>query len=992
MRKNNQSIANHSTGTKFSDDNDLNNLMLNSNPNLIYCFDNNGRFSNVNKALCNALKMQAKDIIGKTYYELGFPEFLCKSWDGIRASVKTTGKKLTTISSVSFDGKTYFFKLYLFPLKNDTGKHLGIGVITSDITEYKETKEELKEKHNDFLALIEDAPDIIAIHAQGKFLYINKKGLEIAKANSREDIVGKSIWTLVHPDSVKIAEQRIIDIQSGKKVLQSVEQVYICLDGTPVDVEVRSISIRFQGKDAILIIARDIGERKKAAEALKREHSLLRTIIDLIPDSIYVKDSAGRKIIANKKDLQYMGATSEDQITGKLDEEIFIHNKPDPSYNYDQKVLDSGNASLDQIEQFIDNQNQKHWLISSKVPFKNEKDEVIGLVGIGKNITESKEMLDRLSKSEDRLQKIILSSSDCIWEMDQNSKFVYCSEKIESILGYDPQEVIGRSAFDFLSDHETRRILPIINDIIDHKKNMIEIELCFTHKMGNDVFVVMNGHPAYDSSGNYEGYIGIIKDITERKLKENKIKDLNDKLVNLIEAMPDVIIFKDREGRWSICNAAAKKLFKLKETDWLGKTDQELENHYPEQASVYKAFEHTDESVWQQSKLLLSSEIIQLKNGNILQFDITKVPIYDENKRRKGLAVIGRDISKAKKEEQQLKLLETVITNTTDGVIITEAFPYEEPGPKIIYVNDAYLKITGYKREEVIGQTPRILQGPDTDKNELYKMKVAIENNLPCEIEVINYKKNGQEFWSSIAISPVRNQQGIPVYWIAIKRDITENKRQEQNIKKALITGQENEKYFIGRELHDNIAQLLVGAILSLSMVRKQIGEMNPLIKQTSDELHDIIGEIRDLSHSLAPASFKDEVFKNIIERLLKKINRGGQYIITTHYDDLEKIQISSELKLNLYRIIQEQLQNIIKHSDASSIELSLRVFSDLLRLRIFDNGKGFDPHDSTSGIGLQNIKNRAEIFSGHSIIRSSKGNGCELIVKIPIAEVPADL
>jgi signal transduction histidine kinase len=89
---------------------------------------------------------------------------------------------------------------------------------------------------------------------------------------------------------------------------------------------------------------------------------------------------------------------------------------------------------------------------------------------------------------------------------------------------------------------------------------------------------------------------------------------------------------------------------------------------------------------------------------------------------------------------------------------------------------------------------------------------------------------------------------------------------------------------------------------------------------------------------------------------------------------------------LNLYRIIQEQLQNIIKHSNAARIELSVRLFSNVLRLRIYDNGKGFNTKHTTSGIGLRNIKNRTEMFHGFCIINSSEGKGCEILIKIPVS------
>ena len=149
----------------------------------------------------------------------------------------------------------------------------------------------------------------------------------------------------------------------------------------------------------------------------------------------------------------------------------------------------------------------------------------------------------------------------------------------------------------------------------------------------------------------------------------------------------------------------------------------------------------------------------------------------------KAIRVIGamQDISLLKKERHRLELLESVITNTNDAVMITEAEPFEEPGPKILYVNDALCRITGYSSEELIGQTPRILQGPKSDRDALRKLGQSLRNWESCETTIINYKKSGEPFWLHMSISPVADETGWYTHWIAIERDITVSKNQELN-------------------------------------------------------------------------------------------------------------------------------------------------------------------------------------------------------------------
>jgi PAS domain S-box-containing protein len=161
------------------------------------------------------------------------------------------------------------------------------------------------------------------------------------------------------------------------------------------------------------------------------------------------------------------------------------------------------------------------------------------------------------------------------------------------------------------------------------------------------------------------------------------------------------------------------------------------------------------------------------------------------------------------KELHHLKLLESVITNTKDAILITEAEPFDQPGPRILYVNEAFTKMTGYTPEEVIGKTPRILQGPRTDKKELAKLKEAMRKWQHCEITTVNYKKSGEEYWINMALSPVADEKGWYTHWIAIERDVTERKLEE--LQKLLLA--EISVLFSGPGGLDEILQKMVELI-----------------------------------------------------------------------------------------------------------------------------------------------------------------------------------
>ena len=152
---------------------------------------------------------------------------------------------------------------------------------------------------------------------------------------------------------------------------------------------------------------------------------------------------------------------------------------------------------------------------------------------------------------------------------------------------------------------------------------------------------------------------------------------------------------------------------------------------------------------------------------------------------------VARDITERHVREGQLRLLETSVARLNDSVMITEAFPLAEPGPRIIFVNDAFERLSGYRREEIIGRTPRILQGPGTSRDELDRIRQALQQKEPIRSELINYAKDGTEYWVELSVVPVVSERGEVTHFVAIERDISERKQAEEAMRRnsARLTG-----------------------------------------------------------------------------------------------------------------------------------------------------------------------------------------------------------
>lgn len=241
------------------------------------------------------------------------------------------------------------------------------------------------------------------------------------------------------------------------------------------------------------------------------------------------------------------------------------------------------------------------------------------------------------------------------------------------------------------------------------------------------------------------------------------------------------------------------------------------------------------------------------------------------------------------------------------------------------------------------------------------------------------------------------NEQQQPIRMVGAMQDITEQKHLEREmyqqektrqnqIAQAAVLAQEKERAEIGKELHDNVSQLLTTTKLYLEMLRQKMDD-NPidLIDRGTKHINTVIKEIRNLSRSLVPASIDDLGLIASVNDLVESYQALGSMDLTfTAPPDLEQ-GMEASLKLTLYRIIQEQLNNIIKHANATVVKVQFVKQDNLIQLVVTDNGKGFDIKTIKKGMGLDNIRNRAELQNGSAKIESHPGEGCRLTIQIQI-------
>jgi signal transduction histidine kinase len=207
----------------------------------------------------------------------------------------------------------------------------------------------------------------------------------------------------------------------------------------------------------------------------------------------------------------------------------------------------------------------------------------------------------------------------------------------------------------------------------------------------------------------------------------------------------------------------------------------------------------------------------------------------------------------------------------------------------------------------------------------------------------------------------------------------------QRQVVQATIDGQEKERLEMGKELHDNIGQQLTTIKLFLDLAKttadeKTLGMVNMALRNVSE----VINEVRSISRSLVPPTLKDLGFIDSVDDLIDSLRSVQSVSIKLDHYEFDEDQLPDNKKLALYRIIQEQLNNIVKYANASHVSIMLRLTAGNILLQIKDDGVGFDMVNVKKGLGITNIHNRAELLGGNVLVNTSPGKGCEINVSLP--------
>lgn len=857
--------------------------------------------------------------------------------------------------------------------------------------EKAEATDRLVQSEERYRTLVEQAFDGIIIYApDGTILDCNLSACTYTGYSSGE-LKGFNVTKLFFKDELEARPLKFELLYSGHPTLD--HRRLKRKDGASVDME---IATKTMPDGRLMAVGRDITERRKA----QAQQALFASIVNSSDDAIISKNLDGVVTSWNRGAEALFGYTEKEMVG------INISALVPADLSGEETAILKKISQGDYVQHYetvrLKKDGSRVFVSLTVSPVRSSKGIVVGASKIARDITERKAAEQKIIQSEINLKAIFDNTSEGFVLVDREGIVKAFNGKTrESIFVNSTEEMkAGKHIFAFVDDDRKDFFKKVMTNVLNG--NTIQYDRAFN--MGNGLFRWINFslNPVVKDK-KIDGFCITGRDITEKKIAEQEKEFTHNNLDALINNTHDLIWSIDKDFNLITSNLAFKKTVKLLSGTTILKGSSILIDTFgSSELTRYKEFYQRALAGETFTEVLFSNTPIGLWS------EVSFYPIY-EGSSVIGTACFSRNITGRKKAEEELKrsyaekqvlagrmatIINTLPANIAlldkNGFIVdvNEAWksfadkngfqsPHYAVGDNYIEIADASFGEDGEDGKKVASGIKKVLN----------KKIKAFEYEYPCHSPEVKR-------WFRMVVTPIAGrEQGAVVMHVDISElrkleaERMESKIEEQkNITQAMILGQEKERNAIGRELHDNMNQILAGVNLLLGMLRTKPERLDQYLPLCIEHINLAIKENRKIAHELVSPNQISESLINQIDRLCTNMLQNAGLETTIDHEKFDERLVHDDQKLAIYRVVQEQCTNIVKYAQAGQVEFKLSTTGNLLLLQIKDDGQGMKPGKATDGIGLQNMMSRVSVLNGKLKINTKPGKGFALHVEIPLA------
>ncbi|WP_018145509.1 PAS domain-containing sensor histidine kinase [Thioalkalivibrio sp. AKL6] len=617
--------------------------------------------------------------------------------------------------------------------------------------------------------------------------------------------------------------------------------------------------------------------------------------------------------------------------------------------------------------------------------------------------------LERLRGERERYEQIADVIPIHVWTAGPDGELDYVGAQCAQFSGASKQEFLSAWR-DFLHPDDCEPTLEQWGRCVETGKPYLR-ELRLRRADGEYIWHLAQAVPQTSADGVVHRWLGAAIEITALMQLREEAKALDLRLQDTVESITDAFFTVDREYGLTYANLKARSLLGLP-----GGPD--------EARSIWGKgrFSPSDPFGVQFRRAMRRGEAVTFQahfESRGVCLDVRAYPFPD------GLTVYLLDVTEERKQQQELKLLRAAISRINDIVLITEAEPVEYPGPRIIFANEAFERRTGYTRDEAIGNTPRMLQGPGTQPAELRRIRRALEQWRPVRAELLNYTKSGEELWLELDIVPLADETGWFTHWVSVERDITAKRaveRELMNSQRMEATGR-----LTGGLAHDfnNLLTVILGNVDRLEEhvpLGSQPARLLRVIEQAAERGRNLTQSLLAFARrqTLLPETldFQDllEEMRPILEASLGQRSRlviltPDEAVLPVHMDRSQLESTLLNLAFNAADAMPEGgvLEIGMRNADGDAAVGALDADAgdgDFLVVTVRDTGTGMYPDEldrifepffsgkatgQGSGLGLSMVFGFLQQSGGSIHVDSAPGSGTTFTLLLPASSEPAD-
>lgn len=742
-----------------------------------------------------------------------------------------------------------------------------------------------------------------------------------------------------------------------------------------------------------LVSATDITEQKESESRLKESEERFRDVAESSPAMIWLSDENDITTYANKKWIEFTGKNIGNDPEGWIS---LIH--PDDKVRITEEYF-KGVEQKKQITivyRLRRADGTYRWVHDTSAPRFLNNGKFIGYAGSVVDIEEEEQ-----KHEQQRYQSTILENvTDIVVTTDVNYKVKIWNDIAEEQYAISKEEAIGQRIGDLLkftfygtTAEESLREL--------NQKGFWKGEISIVNRRGETKHFLHTVKFVHDGNGNRIGYLAIGRDITEKKIADERLKESEMFYRTLIADALDGMLLLDKDGNINFASPSVKNVLGYNEQELLGKNGFDFVHPH----DVRWAFDSFQREVDQNTEVKFITIRLLKSNGEWLWCNVRGHNLL-KNPHVNRIVVYFHDDTLRKEAKDALqeseKKFRSLVKHIQVGVFLSDG------NGNIIMCNKALSVMLSIPEEMIVGKNVYDIMSSDMiNENDEFipvserPLTLTLQSKQTIKDAVLGvlHPITKERSWILVNSDPILDEAGNIKHVVCSVMNLTERKKLEQKLiadqvshqrqlTQATIDGQENERRAIGEELHDNIGQQLTTIKLFLDYAKTTADSATAeMVTMALNGITDAINDVRAMSRSLVPYTLKDLGLVESVNELIDSIMRARTLNIEFAHCEFNEVVIPENQKVSLFRIIQEQLNNIVKHSGAQNVWIKLFVEANQFVLKIKDDGKGFNASLTRKGIGILNIKNRAELFSGKAEIVSEPGGGCELMVSLPINE-----